>query len=485
MSNDSWSVSFHLRSPKSWLNDPNGLCVYKGVYRFFYQYNDAWPHADQKAWGQFSSPDLVHWSYEGVSIEPSLEEDRHGVYSGSCIVRQDANGSGERLWAYYTGNVINPGPDHNRMDHGFARDGREANQIVCMSLDGVHFGPKTVILRNSDYPDYCTLHVRDPKVWEQDGLLFMLLGARNTSDQGLCLLYQSTDGLSWSLRQAINSQYPFGYMWECPNIVQMEEGDYIAFSPQGLPRTHNKWHNLCQAGYIALPQSVLQTVEVDERDFVEWDHGHDFYAPQMFQDDLGRWILVGWLGGFDRHYQSAPDGLEWCHCFTVPRLLTRDDATGGLLQTPVPELETLRSDAMCLPCGKRVALGSRSADIVLEHIKGDGSLLLDEGLEIYQGNGRLGIRYLDQRAAAGREDRSIPCTHLEDLRVLVDGSVVEVYANGGAEVISLRWFCSSDPRLGVTSSFDCNATAWTMEDVLAKMYQTAKAPSLSMPGRSM
>ena len=486
MSNDSWQVAFHLRSPRSWLNDPNGLCVYGGTYRFFYQYNDAWPYSDQKAWGQFSSPDLVHWNYEGVSIEPSLDEDRHGVYSGSCIVRKDSDGSKERLWAYYTGNVINPGPDHNRLDRSFARDGREANQIVCTSVDGVHFGPKTVLLRNGDYPDYCTLHVRDPKVWEQDGQLLMLLGARDISDRGLCLLYQSEDGMDWFLRQAINSQYPFGYMWECPNLVQMEEQDYLAFSPQGLPRMHDKWHNLCQAGYIALPQPVLHTTEVDERDFVEWDHGHDFYAPQMFQDDSGRWILVGWLGGFDRHYQSAPNGLEWCHCLTVPRLLTRNSATGKLLQTPVPELDTLRRDLVRLPCGKQAKLGSRSADILLEGMEdGDGSLVLDQSLEIYRREGRLGIRFLNKGAAAGREDRSIPCSQLEDLRVLVDGSVVEVYANGGAEVFSLRWFCENDPALRVSNAFSCDAIAWTMEDVLADMYRSANAPSLSMPGRNL
>ena len=29
---------FHLQPPVSWLNDPNGLCVYGGQYHAFFQY---------------------------------------------------------------------------------------------------------------------------------------------------------------------------------------------------------------------------------------------------------------------------------------------------------------------------------------------------------------------------------------------------------------------------------------------------------------
>jgi beta-fructofuranosidase len=432
----------------------------------------------------------VHWRYEGVSIEPSIPEDRHGVYSGCSVVERGAAADGgDRLRAYYTGNVICIGPDHDPRDCGLIYDGREANEITCTSDDGVHFGTKEVLLRTADYPDFCALHVRDPKVWEQDGRLFMLLGARHINNHGMCLLFESSDGSRWTFAHTIDPQYPFGYMWECPNVVLMDDGhEYLAFSPQGLPRLHDRWQNLCQAGYVPLSGQVASTYSVDERDFVEWDHGHDFYAPQTFCDDAGRWILVGWMGAFDTNYTSAPDGLDWCHCLTVPRLLTRDARTGSLLQNPVPELDAMRGEQVELtgePTGSvsEAVLPGRQADIVVEDITGDGTLTLDESFQLFFQAGRLGVRYLDKHSAAGRQERSIPLDALRDVRMLVDGSAVEVYANGGAEVFSCRWFCTEAPDLAVTCSFDARrVTAWTMEDVMSDVYTIAQAPDLTWPG---
>ena len=485
MPNKSWELSFHLRSPRGWLNDPNGACQFRGEYYLYYQYNPFWPNANQKAWGLFVSPDLVHWRYEGVPIEPSIPEDRNGVYSGCTLVeRGAARDGGDRLRAYYTGNVVCPSPNHDPRDRGLTFDGREANEITCTSDDGKQFGERTVLLRNADYPSVCTLHVRDPKVWEEDGALHMILGARHVDHRGMCLLYDSADGQAWTFRQFIESEYPFGYMWECPNIVQLADGsEYVAFSPQGLPRMRDRWHNLCQAGYIALPGRILDTTHVDERDFVEWDHGHDFYAPQTFMDDAGRWILVGWLGGFDRSLGYAPDGLPWCHCLTVPRVLLRDERTGGLLQAPVPELEALRGESVGLAQGHAVVVAGRAADVVLRGIEGEGAITFDQSLQVFFARGRLGLRYLVPEHAGGREERSVPVDALENVRVLVDGSCVEVYANDGAVVFSSRWFADERDTLEVCCDLCArDAQAWPMQDVLGQMYATAQAPDLAFPG---
>ena len=32
-------LKFHLMPPVGWLNDPNGLCEFKGKYYIFYQYS--------------------------------------------------------------------------------------------------------------------------------------------------------------------------------------------------------------------------------------------------------------------------------------------------------------------------------------------------------------------------------------------------------------------------------------------------------------
>ena len=226
---------------------------------------------------------------------------------------------------------------------------------------------------------------------------------------------------------------------------------------------------------------MLDTDVIDERTFVQWDFGHDFYAPQTFVDDSGRTILVGWMGTFDDYYSSVPDGLSWWHCMTVPRVVTRR-TDGRLLQNPVPELEALRGTAQEVT--EVTTVGGRFADIVLTGIEGEGALTLDESFQIFYENGRLGIRYLDEQAAAGRKDRSIPLDCLDDLRVMVDGSAVEIFANGGAEVFASRWFCPEKADLAIANSFTAAGSVYPMANLMAEMYADAadKAPVLELPG---
>ena len=495
MPNKSWEVGFHLRSPRNWLNDPNGLCQFRGRYYFFYQYDHDWPTVDQKAWGLFTSPDLVHWEYQGVPLQPSIPEDRHGVFSGSAYIEQGAGRFGEDvLQLYYTGNVVDPVPGHSPKDFDYVYAGREQNTITCKARvtgpqGNLQMGRKLVLMRNDDYPEDMSCHVRDPKVWEQDGKRRMLLGARHKDTRGLCLLYDSPldDGCEWTFRHTIESEYPFGFVWECPNIVRLDGREYLAISPQGLPRLRDRWFNRWTPGYFELPegQRLLDTHVIDERSFVQWDFGHDFYAPQTFVDDAGRTILVGWMGTFDDHYTSVPDGLDWWHCMTVPRVVTRR-SDGRLLQSPAPELEGLRGAGMSLQTGEPLAVEGRFTEVLIENVDGEGTLTFDDSFQVFYQDGRLGIRYLDGASAAGRQDRSIPLDALGDLRVLVDGSAVEVFANGGAEVFASRWFCPQKEHLAVASSFAGTGIVWPLEDVMSEEYRVAtelgEAPDLDLPG---
>jgi beta-fructofuranosidase len=168
----------------------------------------------------------------------------------------------------------------------------------------------------------------------------------------------------------------------------------------------------------------------------------------------------------------------------VPRLLERDDETGLLLQTPVPELEQLRGSCCDLTRSGKATVSGRHADVLIEGICGEGSLILDNSLEIWFSGQRFGVRYLVETHSGGRSERSISLDKLCDLRVLVDGSAVEVYANGGSYVFSSRWFCEERTELTVVVTFACETgRIWTMEDVLGEMYATAKAPDLAFGGR--
>lgn len=460
-----YRLGFHIAPERGWLNDPNGLCQFRGAYHAYFQYNPEWPEHETKHWRHFVSADLMHWRDEGTALVTDIPEDRSGVYSGSALVQKNAaSDGGDLMCLYYTGNVVYPGGKEAGFD--YVHTGREANEILVTTEDGVSYSAKHVLLRNADYPDVCTQHVRDPKVWEQNGMLYMLLGARDLDDEGFCLLYESSDGVEWHIKSQIYSQEPFGFMWECPNIVQLGGHDFLAVCPQGLAHEELRRQNLWQAGYFPLAGSILDTVLVDEDRFEEWDHGYDFYAPQVFADDAGRQILIGWMGTFDHDWTAVPHGLDWCHCLTVPRELTLG-ADGLLRQLPVAELDGLRGQGSELARGQRLVLAKHLADVVLEGVEGAGSLVFDDALEISYADGLLTVRFVDEEVAAGRPERKIALDGLHDLRVLVDTSAVEIYANGGAVVFSTRWFPVAD-ELGVRTSLAAQeACVYPLEDAMA------------------
>lgn len=469
MSHERYRLGFHIAPKTGWLNDPNGLCQFRGVYHAFFQFNPLWPAVDTKYWRHFTSTDLLHWKDMGTDLVTDSPADRNGVYSGCAFVRRGAaSDGGDLMCLYYTGNVVDKNDPEAGID--FVHTGREANEILVTSEDGVHYSEKNVVLRNEDYPDDCTLHVRDPKVWEQDGRYWMLLGARDKADEGKVLLYGSDDSVNWTLRQEIRSKSKFGYMWECPNIVQVDGRDFLAVCPQGLPDEADRWQNMWQAGYFPLEGSVLETELVDEATFVEWDLGYDFYAPQVFVDDAGRTILIGWMGTFEESRTSSPGDMPWAHCLTVPRELTVG-ADGLLRQNPVPELEAGRGPALSLHASKCLAIAEHRADIVIDNISCVGALVLDDGaLEIAYTGEKLEIRFADEEVAAGRISRQVPLDHLDNLRVLVDTSAVEIYANDGAMVFSTRWFPKAD-MLKVECGFKCgDAVMYHMEDAMADAY---------------
>ena len=83
-------------------------------------------------------------------------------------------------------------------------------------------------------------------------------------------------------------------------------------------------------------------------------------------------------------------------------------------------------------------------------VEGPFSLTLDGALEVSWAAGELVLRFLDavpgaqQGLGAGRTERRVPFEHLDNLRVLVDSSAVEVFANDGARALATRWFPVAD-----------------------------------------
>ena len=71
------------------------------------------------------------------------------------------------------------------------------------------------------------------------------------------------------------------------------------------------------------------------------DRGFDFYAPQTFEDETGRRILIGWMGIPDADYTNPTTQAGWQHALTIPRVLHW--AGGRLIPVSYTHLPTLNS----------------------------------------------------------------------------------------------------------------------------------------------
>jgi beta-fructofuranosidase len=228
MSNDSWRPKLHLAPYRGSISDPNGLCQFKGTYHFFCQNAPTYPgdFDSPHGWGHFASRDLVNYVFLGCHIFPGSPADADGSYSGGAYINEDA----DEVWFYYTGNVRDGEGDGTT-------SGRLANQTLMRSYNGINMEGKEVVLDNSGYPAYCSCHVRDPKVWKQDGKLHMLLGARTLADsRGAIMMYDSEDGYHWTMAGSVTNlvDKPFGYMWECPDRIVLADREFLSTCPQGM-----------------------------------------------------------------------------------------------------------------------------------------------------------------------------------------------------------------------------------------------------------
>ena len=425
-----WRPKLHIAPPFGWLNDPNGLCQYQGIYHVFYQFSPFEVKGGLKFWGHCTSRDLLHWTFEGAPMMPDQPEDCHGVYSGSSLTEDGS------MYLYYTGNVKEAGA------HDFVHTGRRSSTMLAVSRDGRTLESKEVLMENKDYPSDLTCHVRDPKVWKQEGSYYMIQGARTKEDKGVALLFSSEDKKRWEFLRRFETEEAFGYMWECPDLYELNGRTVLSISPQGVRAEGLKYANLYQSVTCFLEGDFRTGASLGA--FRELDGGFDFYAPQVFRDEAGRWILFGWMAVPDSGYEEPTLEDGWVHALTIPRELYVNEA-GLLCQRPLKELEKMRGEKVQgrLEEGlERETSPCFELKILMEEGAGAFELHLREAVVLSYEDGVLSLDMTG--CGSGRTVRSLKVEKLWKLQIFSDTSSLEIFVNDGVDVFTSRIYDSME-----------------------------------------
>ena len=419
----------------------------------FFQYAPFDVNGGIKMWGHYQSKDLINWSYQGVPFVNDLPEDKDGVYSGSAFVEDDT------VYLYYTGNEKEIG------DHDYIYSGRKANTVLITSKDMQTFSEKKCLMSNKDYGDELSCHVRDPKVWKADGKYYMVQGARRKDDVGEILVFESADKVNWQRINVVSSKETFGYMWECPDYFEIGEDKVLLLSPQGLEAEGLNYQNQYQSGYFLVEGDIRREYTLGA--FRELDRGFDFYAPQTFEDEKGRRILIAWVGVPDCDYTNPTVAKGWQHTLSLPRELKIID--GKIYQLPLVEYQGLRQKKSSFTVvDKAMIMGCATAEIVVTNIKGqeDFRLTINEDVCLsYSADAKVFALEFLNHTGYGRDKRGVALDKLESLRIFKDHSMLEVFVNEGEEVFTTRYYPEKSANEIVVEHLLADVTVWELGEM--------------------
>lgn len=424
VSKDKYRLKFHLMPLVGGLCDPNAMLYHRGEYHFHYIYspNDFYKKKVANVWGHYKTKDFINYEILPISIYPSIEKDRDGIYSGSIIMEENKN------IIFYTGNVKQKG------NFDYIYEGREQNIIKIESLDGIKFDEKTkkVILTNEDFPKNLTKHVRDPKIFKVDEKYFMLLGARDNKNKGLILLYESEDLENWNLSNQIYDNIMNSYMLECPDI-QFYENIYLIFCPQRFENNDFLNRHLCGYSRIGDLKNIKEI-----NNFTPFDCGFDFYAARTLKDEKNRTILIGWMGVSEAPHTEITETIGWHHAMTLPRELIEKE--GKLLQKPLEEYKKLRVNKKEYFIEKNLELNLSTYEMFVRNNNQNFEIFFKKIAILKYFDGELSLSFLEGK----RDIRKIYLNKLEKLQIFIDKCSMEIFIDDGIVTMTSYIFSNID-----------------------------------------
>lgn len=475
---DPYRPLYHFVSPEGGLNDPNGLCFWRGQWHLFYQ---AFPPANPRPhWGHVVSPDLIHWRDLPYAITPGPEE---ACWSGATLVEPErviAMYHGHQLgnmvavasdplllnWTKLTGTAVipNPCPIWTRTTGAETMPGVLGNPIPPGAINAVY----------------------DPCIWRKQEFYYSISGGtlpHGPSGRRLRaeFLFRSRDLETWEYMHPFIEGDIYG--------LAGDDGGCPYFWPIG------DRHILLHYSHMSGGHYLLGDYDT-ARDKLVVTHGGSFtfgawypggvHAPTASPDGRGGVIALF-------NINAAKPTRGWNQIMSLPRRLSlagKDE----LRMEPAGDVESLRRDhrqvaARVLPANREVVLdgvGGNTVELTAE-IRPDKAQMVELNvlrapgkeeftrIAFYRSRGYVDwdrsdgwTRFHDSRDSLVVLDTSysselpdvecrapevapvyLPPGETLKLRVFIDRSVVEVFANG-RQCLAVRVYPGRSDSTGVS-----------------------------------
>jgi sucrose-6-phosphate hydrolase SacC (GH32 family) len=470
---ENYRPGFHFSPLKNWMNDPNGMVYYDGEYHLFYQHNPTDKVWGPMYWGHAISKDLVNWEHYPIAIYP----DENGfAWSGSAVVDyNNTSGLGTKekppMIALYTSE--NGGDNQHvsatySVDNGRTWTTLDENPIFTMPND----------LKESNGGSGV---FRDPKVFwhEQSNKWIFVITSGKQID-----FYSSSNLLEWTkVGEFSDPKAAELGLWECPDLFELPVYD------SNGNKTGSKWVltvsiNPTPTGgtgmhyYVGNFDGNTFTRDKNSEELMWADFGADFYAAVTWsntynQPEDGRRIWLGWMNNPAQYAGQIPT-TPWRGAMTIPRELSLLEKDEGIFlkQQPVDELKSLRDTANeVIITNKRITTENLLKDIDADMFEIEAEFNLSDatatefGFQVRKGeNEATTISYnvaegklIVDRTQSGKTDfhkdfPSIQQTNMTvkdgilNMKLLVDRSSVEVFAEEGTKVFTNQIFPSNSSR---------------------------------------
>ena len=420
---------FHFSTLKNWMNDPNGLCKYKGLYHMFYQMNPAGINWGNMYCGHAVSSDLLYWRHLPIALFPQKELYgnflyKGGAYSGSALPEKD------KIHLYFTRHFSpwKKGPETKEV------------QVHAISVDGIKVKNETVIIEKKPGGDL-DFNFRDPKIVVFKGRKNLLIA---TTVNQICTIerYELED-TGWKDKGAFFQDNIDCDTMECVNLIKGDGNIYAILCSLQNARDDFGRKRLMKyyIGFIREGQFIAIKSDI-------YDFGTECYAAQTFEAE-GRTLSFGWvLSAYDEFKESGNISQG---CMTIPRELY---LRGNTLYTiPAQEIKQLLIKTVrVIDGGKWIHnknITGQQYHVWIELAESTDFLII----LAYFHQKRIGLEYKEHilRIIHGKEDSQGPylfqkVEKINTVEIFVDRSVIEVFVNGGEFVGTKTYFFESENK---------------------------------------